>query len=246
MQVRLQDVLEHAQLRHFLRLERLRIVEHLAVAVAEDVGRVPALEAEVARLEAGREDGLHQRLAGLEVLAADRQLLLLGQLLDRREVDRQVGRAVGERHARAQAARRRRSPTGRCCRRCCAGPPRTWPASSARRTARDRPRSSRTRPRRSDRRRSCFLKRSMSAMSCSARSIFDLPCLDVGAVQLLDVRRLEHARHRADALEERPHLVEVLVREHAGVLRRLVGVVLEDVPAAEHQIVERRRAARSR
>ena len=57
-------------LRDLLGLEALGIVEHLAVAVAEDVGREPAADAEHARLEARREDGLHQRLAGLEVLAA--------------------------------------------------------------------------------------------------------------------------------------------------------------------------------
>ena len=52
IEVRLEDVVEHRLLALFLGLERLRIVEHLAVAVAEDVGRVPALDAEQARLQA--------------------------------------------------------------------------------------------------------------------------------------------------------------------------------------------------
>jgi hypothetical protein len=39
----LEDVVEHRLLALFLRLERLGIVQHLAVAIAEDVGRVPAL-----------------------------------------------------------------------------------------------------------------------------------------------------------------------------------------------------------
>ena len=66
---------QHRQLRLFLGLERAGIVEHFAVAVAEDVGGEPAAQAEHARLEAGREDGLHQRLAGLVVLAADRRFV---------------------------------------------------------------------------------------------------------------------------------------------------------------------------
>ncbi len=68
----LEDVFERAQLRLFLGLEGLRIVEHFAVAIAEDVGRVPAGDAEHARFEGRREHGLHEGLAGLEVLAADR------------------------------------------------------------------------------------------------------------------------------------------------------------------------------
>ena len=38
------------------------------------------LQAEHPGLEAGREDRLHQRLAGLEVLAADRHAVAVGQL----------------------------------------------------------------------------------------------------------------------------------------------------------------------
>ena len=38
----LEDRVEHAELRDLLRLEVLGVVEHLAVAVAEDVGGVPA------------------------------------------------------------------------------------------------------------------------------------------------------------------------------------------------------------
>src|SRR5437879_1978161 len=66
----LEDVLEHAELRFFLRLEGLGVVEHFSVAVTKDVGGVPAGEPEHAGLEGGRQDRLHHRLAGLEVLAA--------------------------------------------------------------------------------------------------------------------------------------------------------------------------------
>src|SRR5436190_6112048 len=68
--LRLQDVLEHAQLGFFFRLERVRVVQYLPVTVPEDVGRVPPAQPEHARLEPRREDRLEQRLAALEILAA--------------------------------------------------------------------------------------------------------------------------------------------------------------------------------
>jgi hypothetical protein len=64
--------------------------------------------------------------------------------------------------------------------------------------------------------------------------------LDVGPVEVLDVGLLEHGRHRLDRLELGLERIEVLGVEHAGADRGLVGVVREDVPAAEHDIVERR------
>ena len=182
-----------------LRLERLRIVEHLAVAVAEDVGRVPALEAEQARLEAGREDRLHQGLAGLEVLAGDRHAVLLARSsMQRRRVDGQVGRAVGVGHAalerRVRVDLRRRDlriarprrPFSNVASDACTAP------------GCGRPRSSRTTPSTRRSQSFVFLKRLMSSISCSARSIFDLPFLTCVAGQLLDVRLLEHRRHRLD------------------------------------------------
>ena len=72
VEIGLQDVVEDGLLALFLRLERLGIVEHFAVAVAEDVGRIPALDAEKPRLEAGRDDRLDQRLPRLQILARDR------------------------------------------------------------------------------------------------------------------------------------------------------------------------------
>ena len=92
----LEDVLEDAELRLLLGLEALWVVEHLAVAVAEDVRRVPAVEAEHARLQHRREYRLDQGLAGLEVLAADRNALVDRELNQRWDVSSQVGGTVGE------------------------------------------------------------------------------------------------------------------------------------------------------
>ena len=102
IQVRLEDVIERRLLALFLRLERLRIVEHLAVAIAEDVGRVPPADAEQARLQAGRDDRLDQRLPRLHVVARERRAGARGELQHRRHVRGQVRRGVGERNALAQ------------------------------------------------------------------------------------------------------------------------------------------------
>ncbi len=65
-----------------------------------------------------------------------------------------------------------------------------------------------------------------------------LALLDVGAVEPLDVALVEHGRHRLHGLELAAHLFELRVLEHAGHAGRGVAVFLEDVPAAEHDVVE--------
>ena len=49
----------------------------LAVAIAEDVGRVPTRDAEHSSLESRCKNGFDKCLPGLEVLAADRSAHLL-------------------------------------------------------------------------------------------------------------------------------------------------------------------------
>src|SRR5205085_1548218 len=100
---RLEDVFEHGELRLLFGLERFGVVEHLAVAVAENVCRVPTVEAEHTRLESRREYGLHQRLPGLEVLAADGHAVRRSEFSHRRDVNGQVRRAVGEGDAGLQS-----------------------------------------------------------------------------------------------------------------------------------------------
>ena len=101
IELRLQDVVEHRLLALFLRLERLRIVEHFAVAVAQDIGRVPALDADQPRLEAGRDDRLDQRLPRLQILARQRRPGLRRQVDERRNVGGQIRRRVRVRDALA-------------------------------------------------------------------------------------------------------------------------------------------------
>ncbi len=62
--------------------------------------------------------------------------------------------------------------------------------------------------------------------------------LEVGGGQLLHVGLLEDRLHRLDGREEVLELAEVLLRQHPRLGGRLVGVVGEEVPAAEDDVVE--------
>ena len=95
--VGLEDGIQHTQLRDLLGLEVLRIVQDLAVPVSQDVGGVPAAQAEHPGLETGSQEGLHEGLARLEVLAGDGHAMAGGQLDHARQVHAQVRSAVGER-----------------------------------------------------------------------------------------------------------------------------------------------------
>ena len=100
VQVRPQDGVEDAELGDFFGLEILRGVEHLAVAVAENVCGVPAAQAEATHPQARSQDGLHQRLTGLEILPADRYSAFDGQFDHAGQVDGEVWRTVGKRNSR--------------------------------------------------------------------------------------------------------------------------------------------------
>ena len=54
IELRLQDVLQHREFALFLGLERLRIVQHLTVTIAQDVGGEPAVQTQQARFETGK------------------------------------------------------------------------------------------------------------------------------------------------------------------------------------------------
>ena len=94
----LQDVLQHPQLRDFLRSEAVRVVEDLAVTISEDVGGEPTVDTQHPRLETGGDHCLHEGLTRLEVLTGDRHALLRRQLDHCRYVDGQIRCAIGEGH----------------------------------------------------------------------------------------------------------------------------------------------------
>ena len=174
---------------------------------------------------------------GLQILAGQRRPRFRGQFDQRRNVGGQVGRRVrirnafpdrrvGVDHARGNRGVVRLEPSNAAMS-ACAG------ASVAKISVLPH----QTMTRRS--RLLSALNLRMSAMTCSARSFLFLPFLTFGPVEPLDVALIEHRRPRPDLLELGPDLVEQRRLEHAGGVRRRVAVVLEDVPAAEHEIVER-------
>ncbi len=69
---------------------------------------------------------------------------------------------------------------------------------------------------------------------------FRRPFLHIRAVEALDIVLIEHRGHRLDRLQLRPDLFEQRRVEHARRFCRGVAIGLEDVPAAEHDVVERR------
>ena len=83
-----------------------------------------------------------------------------------------------------------------------------------------------------------LLEARMSARTCSARSRLFLPFLTFGPVEPLHVLAVEDGRPGLDGFKLGLICSSRSLVEHAGVLRRLVAVVLEDVPAAEHEVVE--------
>ena len=235
----LQDRLEHAELRDLLALERVGVVEDLAVAVAEDVRREPARHAEEARLEAGRDDRLHEGLARLEVLAGDRHAALLGELPRGGEVDGQVRRAVRERHALEEAGPRvdlRVRDAGVVVREAL--------FERALRLVHGRGRDvdlGRPAPHGDGARAAVRLH---ERADVGAHGLDHLGLLRRGlhvrAVEAAHVVRVEDGRHRLDLRELVLHEIDVARLEHLRVLRRLVRVVREHVPAAEDELIERR------
>ena len=94
--LRLEDVVDNRQLADLLRLEVFGLVEHLAVTVAQDVGREPAAHAQHTCLEHRRKHGLHQRLSALEVLSGNGHIHLFGEFPHGRRIHTQIGRAHHE------------------------------------------------------------------------------------------------------------------------------------------------------
>jgi len=57
-------------------------------------------------------------------------------------------------------------------------------------------------------------------------------------VEALDPALVERGGHRLDALQKRPHAVELIAVEHVGGLRGVVQIAAEDVPASEDDVVQ--------
>src|SRR5260221_9142815 len=68
--------------------------------------------------------------------------------------------------------------------------------------------------------------------------VFVLGFLDVSAVQPLYVLLVKRSFHRLDLGEERFDLEQVFFAQHSGVRSGFVSVILENIPAAENQVIK--------
>ena len=234
----LQDRVEHAQLRLFLRLERGRIVEHFAVAVAEDVRRIPAGEAEHARLESWRDHGLHPRLAGLEIFSRDRHAFVDRELLQRLRVDGEIRRAVAVRNAfhdrRPRVQHRRRDHLVVVVHRLLERRDRR-----VLRTGLDEDLGRRAPDDHEPVAPILRLEVAHVLPQLLGEIALGLSLLDVRAVDACHVVVVEHGGHRLDRAQKIGHRLEIAILEHTGLLRGGVGVVGNRIPRAEHDLVQR-------
>src|SRR6266508_2304078 len=231
----LENRVQDRDLGDLLRTEGTRVVQDLAVAVAQDVRREPALQAQHPGLESGRDDRFHHRLTGLEVLARDRNALRLRQLHQGRDVYTEIGRAVGEGNAG------RESRVGVDHR---GGDLRRVPLQSllegGERLVRRAGLEKDFRRAAPDRHRAVELPSGAEVLHVLHQRFVQVSLgragLDVLAIEIADVGAVEYARPRHDGLELRAHLREHLGRAHARAPRRLVGVVRKDVPGSEDEV----------
>ena len=93
----LQDSLQGRELAHLLGVEVGWFIENETVSVAQNVGREPSVQAQAAGADDRSETTLHEGLTGLEVLACDRHLGLLGKFPHGRNVNRSIRSTHDER-----------------------------------------------------------------------------------------------------------------------------------------------------
>ena len=239
IEVGLEDVFEHREFALLFGPERLRVVEHLTVAVAQDVGGKPAVQSQLARFEPGREDGFEQRLAGLKVFTANRHAALARELKKRRRVHREVRGAVGVGHAALQCGIGVDHARGdiRMVR-----PQALFERGQGLMDGAGLEKSfSRTAP-------DHHQALGAGGLAEIADVLHDLlsqvhlrfALLDILSLQVFDKPLLENGGHRLDPLEKILDGAEVLGFEHPGFDGRFVSVIVEQVPTAKLQVFEPR------
>src|SRR5712664_366414 len=99
IQLRLENIFQNTELGLFFCLERSRVLENFAVTIAKNVGGKPAVKSQHARLERRGKNSLEKSLSGLEVFSANGHIVIVGELLNCRDIHAEVRRTVGIRHA---------------------------------------------------------------------------------------------------------------------------------------------------
>ena len=80
----------------------------------------------------------------------------------------------------------------------------------------------------------------MSSMSISGFVHLRAALLDVRSLDALHVLGVEDGLHRLDRRERLFQLIEQRAFEHTGVQRGFIGGVREDIPTAEHEVIQAR------
>ena len=239
IQVRLQNKLQRAQLRFFLRLEGAGVLQHFAVAVPQNICRKPPVQPQHARFERGRQNRLEKRLPGLEVLSRDRHFMLLRQLPQRRHVHGQVWRSVSIRDAAGnrrpgiqhRGRNRRVILFHRGFKRFRRGVDLVRLHEHFRRAA----------PQHYHARTAVlFLELRNVVLHLQRDVVLRLSLLHILAVQHLHVFLIKRRGHRLDFREESLHQRQMMRIQHARFRRRFVGTVRKNIPAAEHHVFQPR------
>ena len=176
-------------------------------------------------------------MACLEVFSRQRHTVLAGELLRRGEVHRNVGRSVRERNPLLEERPRVDLSVGDVA--IVALKPGLERADAPVNLRRRRVDLGRSAPDRDGAVAAAFAQKTTNIRAHS----FDHLGLRVRGFGVLSVEALhelavEDSAHRLDGRELVPHEVEVIALQDARVERGLVGVVFEDVPAAELELIE--------
>ena len=237
VEFRLQNDVEHAELGFFLGFEGLRVVEDLAVTVAKDVGGVPAGDAEHTSLEGRGQDRLDERLAGLEVLAADGCVHLARELSQSGDINGKIGSSVGEGDAfleRGPGVEHGRRDAGIVV-------DQTFFKGFQRLMGRALLEEdlSRAAP---DHHLAIGsgLEGSDVVADLVGEITLVLASLDLGPVEAFDIVLIEDTRHGLNGLEKGANLFKLIAVENLRMLRGVVEVAAEDIPAGEDKIIKLR------
>ena len=233
-------MLQDAQLGHFLGLERIRVVEDLAVPVAEDVSREPAGHPKHAGLEHRSQDRLDHRLTCLVVLPANGHATLRGEGGQRRRVDGQVWCPVGEGDAFHDG--RVGIKHGRRYFRVVFVHPLLKRLERLVHSTGSDEHLGGGRPHQHD---AVTPVGGLEIPNVLPKRFGKFPLgpagLDVGPFQVLDVLGAEHRRHGSDRLERILDRIEMLPPiQYSAVQCRFIGVGRYRIPGPDDEVVERR------
>ena len=236
--LRFEDIVDNRQLADLFCLEVLRLVEYLAVTVTQNIRREPAAYTQHTGLEHRSKHRLHQSLATLEVLTGNGHIHFLGEFPHSRSIHTQIRSTHNKRSAFCNGsiciAHTRRDNFSIVFLHCLL---------------------------QSSERFVLFGQRNIYFGTCSpqhSNTLAVIGCLEVTDIltqllchfpassSLLNIRTVqtfckivvECSRHRLDGLQFVFYQIQVFLFQNLGIHSSFVGVVRENVPTAENDIIQ--------